>query len=329
MKKLFLIGLAATAMLTSCNDETIEMNQTNAISFDNAFVDNSTRAFSDPSLTMGNLSDFSVWSYMDAPAGKVLADVKVAKSGQAWTYSPLAYWVGGHTYTFAAVAPTTSRIWAPVENGGELKGFTVAANNGTQDILYSTKVQVETPAQMVSSPGAVAFTFKHMLAKVKFTFTNAYSNPNYTIKVSNIKITNAYKAGECNLTAWTGSDETLTLDFGNATTETSTQVNTEAAKIEINNSARSNNELLLIPSTAEKSYNISFTAELSIGATVAGTYNLTSTISGVALEMGKSYNFTASLDQTNINPDGASFPIEFTVTGVDQWVDYQDVPQTL
>ena len=45
MKKIFLIGLAATAMLASCsNDETVEMAQnTKAIGF-SSFIDKCTRA---------------------------------------------------------------------------------------------------------------------------------------------------------------------------------------------------------------------------------------------------------------------------------------------
>ena len=52
MKKIFLIGLAATAMLASCsNDETVEMAQQKAIGFSNAFVNNGTRSIVDPSFT--------------------------------------------------------------------------------------------------------------------------------------------------------------------------------------------------------------------------------------------------------------------------------------
>lgn len=59
MKKIFLIGLAATAMLASCsNDETVEMAQQKAIGFSNAFVNNGTRSVEDPSFTKDNLQNF-------------------------------------------------------------------------------------------------------------------------------------------------------------------------------------------------------------------------------------------------------------------------------
>ena len=61
MKKLFMIGLAATAMLASCsNDETMEMAQQKAIGFSNAFVNNGTRSIVDPSFTKETLEDFAV-----------------------------------------------------------------------------------------------------------------------------------------------------------------------------------------------------------------------------------------------------------------------------
>ena len=61
MKKIFLIGLAATAMLASCsNDETVEMAQnTKAIGF-SSFIDKSTRA-TDTDLT--NLATIEVYGW--------------------------------------------------------------------------------------------------------------------------------------------------------------------------------------------------------------------------------------------------------------------------
>ena len=59
MKKLFMIGLAATAMLASCsNDETVEMAPSKAIGFSNAFVNNGTRSIVDPSFTTKTFRKF-------------------------------------------------------------------------------------------------------------------------------------------------------------------------------------------------------------------------------------------------------------------------------
>lgn len=107
MKKLFMIGLAATAMLASCsNDETVEMAQQKAIGFSNAFVNNGTRSIVDPSFTTKTLEDFAVYGFTQA--GQIFKGDKVYKGGSAstgWSYDVLQYWVPGNTYTFGAIAP--------------------------------------------------------------------------------------------------------------------------------------------------------------------------------------------------------------------------------
>ena len=84
MKKLFMIGLAATAMLASCsNDETVEMAQSKAIGFSNAFVNNGTRSIVDPSFTTETLKDFAVYGFTQN--GQIFKGDKVYKGGSAST----------------------------------------------------------------------------------------------------------------------------------------------------------------------------------------------------------------------------------------------------
>lgn len=104
MKKVFLIGLTAAAMLASCsNDETVEMAQQKAISFSNAFVNNGTRSVVDPSFTTTSLNDFAVYGFTQK--GQIFNGEKVSKGGTAWSYDNVQYWVPGNTYTFGAIAP--------------------------------------------------------------------------------------------------------------------------------------------------------------------------------------------------------------------------------
>ena len=61
MKKYLFLAVAATAMMASCsNDEVVEMAQGEAIAFDNAFIDKSTRSI-DPSITTETLNEFKVY----------------------------------------------------------------------------------------------------------------------------------------------------------------------------------------------------------------------------------------------------------------------------
>ena len=107
MKKIFLIGLTAAAMMASCsNDETVEMAQQKAISFSNAFVNNGTRSIVDPSFTKENLTDFAVYGFTQN--GQIFNGEEVSKGGASstgWSYDNVQYWVPGNTYTFGAIAP--------------------------------------------------------------------------------------------------------------------------------------------------------------------------------------------------------------------------------
>ena len=66
MKKI-LLSLAAVAMLAACSKEdTLVQQAPEAIGFDNAFVENSTRSVNDPSWSNGNLfSNFGVYGFVE------------------------------------------------------------------------------------------------------------------------------------------------------------------------------------------------------------------------------------------------------------------------
>ena len=78
MKKLFTI-LAVAATLVSCaKEDVVREAAREAIGFDNAFVENSTRSVNDPSFDADNMfSDFAVYGFVE---GATLFDgVKVSK----------------------------------------------------------------------------------------------------------------------------------------------------------------------------------------------------------------------------------------------------------
>ena len=141
MKKLFIIGLAATAMLASCsNDETVEMAQQKAIGFSNAFVNNGTRSVEDPSFTKDNLQNFAVYGFTQA--GQIFDGTTV--SAPDWTYTPLQYWVAGNTYTFGAIAPAAQKDnVSNVALANKKVGMEVAfTNDGTVDLLHAAPAAV-------------------------------------------------------------------------------------------------------------------------------------------------------------------------------------------
>ena len=329
MKKIILAALAIAA-LASCNKtEIVGVTESNAIAFDNAFVDNATKSVNDPSFTNNNLfTDFAVYGFVE---GAVLFDgTKVSKSIENgdlesdWKYEGTQYWIAGAQYNFHAVAPMTNGGWT--KTAAEAASTTLAfTNNGTTDLLYATTAQ----EGRVSGNTQVAFSFRHVLSKVKFSFENAYNATNATIKVKDIVITNPHKTGDVVLTGstvWSNLvKDDLTLAFGMATDDEATTDAKENDEVAIvyGKTYESQNERFLIPSTSY-AYNVTFTVELLVSGTTVATYNHTVTAT-FAPGAGNSYDIKAVINASNIDPNNAQEPIEFTVNTLSGWGETSDV----
>ena len=314
MKKLFVVALAAMAMVSCVNEDVVSVKGGDAIAFDNAFIDNSTRAAVDPSTTTASLDAFDVWAFMDSVDGTVFEGENVTKSGVDWTYVNTQYWLPNHTYYFSALAPTDSAnatvtpstdVVASKLGLGKVEFTNV---DGSEDLIYAKK-SVTTAADINVQPEAVKLQFQHLLSKVKFTFENGFTNDNAELVVKNITMT-APAAGTIDLAVadyskgWelNGDD---TYAFG------------DVARLGRGVADDCANERLTIPASADYVYNVAFTVELYMGGVLAETFNETTTVTGVALEMGKAYNFKATLNAQNLG----LFPITFEVEKVEDWVD--------
>ena len=153
-----------------------------------------------------------------------------------------------------------------------------------------------------------------MLSRVKFTFKNTFpENAAAKISVKDVRITNAYKNGTITPaaanTAWTVADADKTLPVVFAS---------DAVKdLVAGTGVAETSHMYLIPVAAPE-YTVEFTVVLDQnGATTE--YPHTSTIT-TGMEKGKSYNFVAALDETNVTPDEL-FPIKFTAE-VEDWGDF-------
>lgn len=329
MKKIFLIGLTAAAMLASCsNDETVEMAQQKAISFSNAFVNNGTRSIVDPSFTTTSLNDFAVYGFTQK--GQIFNGEKVSKGGSAstgWSYANLQYWVPGNTYTFGAIAPhsvaaNVSGVALP-ENATKVEMKVAFTNTDADqvDLLHAAPSQIAGTGVTATYTTPVSMTFNHQLSKVKFSFQNSVG-VGYNVKVSNVKITDAYKEGTLTVAAtkntWGGqTDKTLELNFGNVVADGATAG--EAAVIANAATLESYNEKLMIPMGSSAIYTVTFTAELYKGDVLLGTYNHRVEIKNVEFKLGYCYDFKVSLTHKNITAEDELNPIEFAVTKVEDW----------
>ncbi len=327
MKKIF-VAVLAMAGVVACNTvDTLEVPQNPEIRFANAFVENATRADEalDPSTTTESLTAFDVWGFMDEPSGVVFEGEDVTGSKGNFSYVNTQYWAPGHTYYFAALAPMNSANWSLNTATADTTGagvVTFTNVDGTEDLLYSA-VSVAAPASITAAPEAVKFTFSHLLSKVKFTFVNGFTNDNATIDIKNIHITNAPAKASANLVGewwtvnpWTlDGTETVDLAFGDACEKLAMGAKQECA-----------NERLTIP--AAQDIVVTFDVALYMGSVLAYPAEegkthatLTVTVKDIALELGKAYNFTATLTAQNITEDGQElYPIVFDVEEVKDWV---------
>ena len=322
MKKV-IFALAAVVALAACSQEdVIVADKGAAIGFD-TFVENSTRVAesADPSLTVDAMQKgqgFGVYGFVTngTATAPLFTNQQVKWTNGDWKYEGTQYWIDGATYDFAAIAPYGAYKNVVAATTGVTLDFT---NNGETDLLYA-----QNNAVAGSDHNEVGFTFKHILSKVKFTFTNGYDATNTLIAVKNIVINDTYAEGVANLgrdangvTAdWDVDDADATLDlaFGDAITD---------GYIQQKASEQSAKSLLIIP--AQKTYRVTFTVELYYkdgeNYTLVKTYN-----HGVDLaanfQFGKSYNVATTITYKNIDPSVTEqYPIEFTVTAIENWQD--------
>lgn len=323
MKKLLVMGLAAMGLaLTACNsDETVEVAKGKAINFA-SFVDKSTRGAADD-VTIANLKSIEVYGWRGDAQIFNKQQVTVAENGEG-TYSPLQYWEANYAYAFEAIAPKAGEKGVQFE-AAKAGGKITFENNATTDLLYANTTATM-PEKITAAPEKVNFTFKHQLARVKFTFKNTFpANAAAKISVKDVKITNAYKNGTTTPAAtdanWSATNPILSVSFAN-------MANGGPTDLVANTGVGATDHMYLIPTGKEESYNVTFTVTLNQnGATT--DYNHSVTIKTTQLK-SNSYNYVAEINEKNINPDPDSqlYPIEFKATVAD-WGKFNDNPFNL
>lgn len=329
MKKSIFTVLAVVAFASCSNDEVMNLNQ-EAITFDDAFVDNSIRSAYDGSYNTDKLGEFEVYGTITNPkeeTANIFNQVKVSKTefpngtGDTWKYdaSLTQYWIPGNTYKFWAIAEgnvtNVTEVVAESANKYAPTAINLLDASAQKDILLATENCTSIPADKT-----VSFIFNHVLSKAKFTVKNTITTNNgYSYKVSNIKVTTA-KNGVYSIATgtWTAAatPATYPLSFGNALTN-GTETGGAAEDIAYNESVESNYDRLLIPSTG--TLTVQFDCELyKDGVLIQEEKEATNnartatTQQAVTLEKGKAYNFIISLG----NPGEK---IKFTVDKVQGW----------
>ena len=326
MKKIFIAILAAATIASCSNEDTVNVDNGALIGFGKVFVENSTRA---NDLTAGNF-DFGVFGLveMDGKSALIFNNQIVAADG---TYSPAQYWIAAAQYYFTAIAPKTNANWSYTTTTAHtgtitFNNMTAAAN---QDLLFAYVKPNVTPEQITTDPGAVCFTFNHMLSRVRFTFTNGFGEgSNIKLEVKDVTITDAYASADLAVAdgapaaAWSNFGTTFSKNFGQVGGATLATLTDEGTTM-----SASTEHFYLIP--ANKAYNVTFTVDLYQAGVKLDTYSRTATIPATKMKSGMSYDIKTTLTANNTSDDGKLYPIEFKVTGVEGWDTYNEVTGTV
>ena len=306
----------AVAALAACTTEqTIVAPQNEAIGFD-TFVANSTRA---EDITTNNIANFGVYGTVTKGGNSALIfnNTEVEKNGTAYTYSPAQYWIAAAEYDFLAFAPFTNAKWTYTPTNAQVaKTGTFSFNNATaeadQDVVYAYQTKTTADKLDASNTQAVEFTFKHILSKVAFSFTNTFEDGNTTLSVYNVKINNTAKNGTMAIVdgedkAWVGVDN-LVVPFGAQAADAQAAL-ANGAELKLAHH-------YVIP--AQRAYNITFDVDLYQAGVYLATYNHEI---NSAIDFAKNGNYVLSvkLAPESIDPANPLFPIEFSVNEVDDW----------
>ena len=333
MKKTILATLAIASMMSCSNEELLEAPAQQAITFGNTFVEKApaTRAAYDGSYTTNSLAQFQVYGIItnkDEESGRVFTGQKVNKNTDGtWTLDGATqYWIPGNTYHFWGIADGNVEGATSVDAPEAFKHVpqTITVDASLQkDVLLATRTFED---YQTTHGTVVEFTFRHLMAKAKFTVKNTVSTDNgYNYVVSGIQITTD-KNGIYDVASgkWSRATTpaTYTLPFGNAVEKgiLPTEEMPEGAvpvAIGFNSKAESNFERLLIPNEykadGSKKLTVTFTCVTRIGTAVLRTETKeVTTQKDVVLEKGKAYNFIISLG----NPGEK---IQFTVEKINDW----------
>lgn len=317
MKKILLSAFAIFAMMACNNEEPVRLQEQSLITFEDSFVEAKTRAAEDPSITTTSIDAFDVWGFINQPSGIIFNPERVTKSEDGWGYTNLQYWMPEKSYYFHAVAPVDDaniEVDTKEMKTAGLGTISFTNDGGTTDLIYASKHVSTVGVDVINNAPSVELKFMHLLSKIKFTFTNGFPNENTSLKVTDIKITNAPAKGSIAVYNKEREDFSWTLVQGETT---------ELAFGDVALAALASDECaaerLTIPADANRTYTITFKLELFYGNQLAGESTKELTLEKQEFAIGKNYNITATINKDNFY-DEALKPIEFTVE-VEPWVE--------
>lgn len=286
--------LAGALSFASCSgDETIDdiAIQGKAITFGNASIGNTSRAY-DPSYGEGNdITSFQVWGTVTGNTSNtvnVFNGATVTKGnvayGQPWTCDQTQYWIPSATYKFMAIAHGTVEP-SSLNSNGMPTAISYTAD-GTTDLLLGEVATngiktVTTDVNCTPTENPVAFTMSHLLSKVHFTFQTTSAG---SFNVADIAVSRHFASGQYTIADGTWGSQveaTTALSFGGTTSVTASAPTSTDAR-------------LIIPGTQNLS--VSFSKTYILNGKEMNTEPVTASLNDLTFEGNKEYNILVTLE---------------------------------
>lgn len=303
MKKILISMLAVAALVSCSKEESIRVDQGEAIEFGNAFVDNATRA-TDPSYSANDIEKFNVYGTVNGVV--IYPGTEITKGtadyGAAWTCPVDQYWIAGANYKFVGIVDgNKSGVTETTVENGMPTSIRYTADGATDLLCQTIDYTAKTDG---TANGLVAFNFTHLLSKVNFTVNNGSTDATtYNFVVRDINFNGATAA----------TYDVEAEEWGNATTGDKSLGN--LAVPGGTPSVELTNEVLFIPGE----YTITFTVDIYAG-TISEANRVVSTPyagSTHTLEAANAYNFNVGVS--------VGQKIQFTVEKQPTWADGGDI----
>lgn len=190
-KKIFLFAVAALALAACSNDETVTVNQSDAISFRTNVAGNTRAAL----LTTGNLESFSVIAKTNGTETTFFDwDTFTKGTDNYYVSTNKHYWPGSAALDFYAYSPVSPANGTLTPT--DYKTFTVetASTAETQfDFIYAASKN----KSKSTHSGGVNLNFRHACSQIVIKVVNSSANLKFNItdcKIANIKANGTFTA---------------------------------------------------------------------------------------------------------------------------------------
>ena len=347
-KQLFFIAAAALGLASCSQDETIEVNTSEAISF-RTFVNAQTRA---DDIDNGKLTQFNVTARYES--NNYFDDVTFTKGENETFNSATNYYWPANALNFYAYSP----IGNTQVTRTDYRTFTVKPSDNTADQVDLVYANTNDKTKATSGANGVVLNFRHTGSKIVFQVKNTAANMKFEVtgwKVGYLDNEGTFTYADANTDeknatqlAYTDWSENTTYSAENTYTNTLTAAKSVAAST--SDAALLDGEMILIPqkptkatayaaATADSKVNGSYVAlEIKImNNDNAGTViqEKTWAIWPVAFswEPGKKYTYTIDLagggyyekniadSDEKLDPILKDAVIKFVNVTVDEWQD--------